>query len=429
MTQQLRPAPTSDLGSHTPRRPLPRCPRPHCGGNMIAKRDGDYVMSSCLACGRRVNEQYRPTTLAYEVKLPPRAFEAPPTRANKPRPKPTLDVPEPELTKLVGRYCDLRQRGCTQKAIRAKTNWPRHYPSLLLEEARQREIPVGLVSQAHAFDTWLLTVHDAGTDLRSIQRMSGQTPAKTKRKLTQALDNASQSPDALIIRGPDGSPGRVSWTTADGHLAHRAFDGPFPRGYPISDAIDQCREVLIRLTAIGNAHARNRTFTMLLMAEAGLHTLDHRAGKEIYNVLHGAGLNDDAKRTVLLKLHDNREVGLLLLDRCGVSPRWLVGNRARFLSRRLREHGFSPAVVRTIVEHMGHNPNTYYNIGAEHRIPRPTPDTLEQCANALRQAGADDRRIDDALSTLGVPPSGHWPPRHHQATAHTAPVCRLKDAG
>ena len=379
---------------------------------MVRTRDGDYVLSTCLACGRPVNEEHQPMSLAYEVKLPPRAFEAPPPRS---RPRPTLNVPEPELTKLVEQYCDLMRRGFKHAAIAARKGWPRHYPSLLLEEATKREIPDVQVSQAHAFDTWLLTVHDAGTDLRSIQRMSGQTPAKTKRKLTQALDEASrQSQDDLIIRGPDGNPGRVSWTTSDGQLAHRAFDGPFPRGYPVNDAIDQCREVLIRLTATGNAHARNRAFTMLLMAEAGLHTLDHRAGKEIYNALHGAGLNDDAKRTVLLKLHDNREVGLLLLDRCGVSPRWLVGNRARFLSRRLREHGFSPAVVRTIVEHMGHNPNTYYNIGAEHRIPRPTPDTLEQCANALRQAGADDRRINDALSTLGVPPSGHWPPRHQR---------------
>ena len=122
-------------------------------------------------------------------------------------------------------------------------------------------------------------------------------------------------------------------------------------------------------------------------------------------------MDDDAKRTVLLKLHDNREVGQLLLDRCGVSPRWLTANQARFLSRRLREHEFAPALVRTIVEHSGHNPEPYYMIGVEYRIPRPSPEALEECADALRQAGADDQRTGTALGTLGVPSSGHWRPR------------------
>ena len=259
----------------------------------------------------------------------------------------------------------------------------------------------------------MLTAHDAGTDLDAIQQKSGYTPQQTERKLTAALDEASrQSPDSLIVPGPDGNPGRVSWTTPDGHLAHRAFDGPFPRGYPINDALEQCREVLIRLTATGSCHARNRAYTMLLMAEACLHSFDRQAGKEIRNVLHNAGLDDDAKRTVLLKLHDNPEVGQLLLDRCGVSPQWLTANRARFLSRHLREHEFAPALARTVVEHAGHNPDPYYMIRSDYRIPEPTPEALEECADALRQAGADDQRIDAALATLGVPSGGHWPPRN-----------------
>ena len=333
-----------------PRRRAPACPRRHCGGTLVRSRDGDHVTITCISCGRSVHDQYRPTNLAYEIRLPPQAFEAPPTLTTRPRPKPTLDVPEPELTKLVERYCDLRRRGFTQKAIRTKTGWPRHYPSLLLEEARKRQIPDALASQAHAFETWLLTVHDSGADLDTIQRMSGYTPQETKRKLAAALDEASrQNPDSLIVPGPDGNPGRVSWTTSNGHLAHRAFDGPFPRGYPISDAIDQCRDVLIRLVATGRENARDRAYTMLLMAEAGLHTFNHQLGKEIRNVLHNAGLDDDAKRTVLLHLHEHPSVGKLLLDRCGVRSRWLTGKRARFLSRRLREHGFPPAVIRMVV--------------------------------------------------------------------------------
>ena len=405
-----QPAPS---GNGQPRRQMPKCSRPHCGGNLVTHRNGDYVTITCIACGRSVHDQFRPTNPAYEVGVPPQAFETPPTLTSKPRPKPTLDISEPRLTKLVEQYCDLRRRGFTQEAIRSRTGWPPHYPSLLLEEARKREIPDAEASQAQAYEEWLLTAYDAGTDLDAIQKKSGYTPQETDRKLAEALDEASrQSPDSLIVAGPDGSPGRVSWTTADGQLAHRAFDGPFPRGYPISDAIEQCREVLIRLTATGSEHARNRAYTMLLMAEAGLHAFDRQAGKEICNVLHNAGLDDDAKRTVLLKLHDNHEVGQLLLDRCDVSPQWLTVKRARSLSRRLREHGFAPALVRTVVEHAGHNADPYYMIGPDYRIPEPTPEALEECADALRQAGADDQRIDTALGTLGVPSGERWPPRN-----------------
>ena len=98
--------------------------------------------------------------------------------------------------------------------------------------------------------------------------------------------------------------------------------------------------------------------------------------------------------------------------RCGVRSRWLTDDRARCLSRRLREHGFALALARTVVEHTGHNSDAYYMIGAEYRIPEPTPEDLEKCADALRQAGADDQRIDTALATLGVPSGGHWPPRN-----------------
>ena len=128
-------------------------------------------------------------------------------------------------------------------------------------------------------------------------------------------------------------------------------------------------------------------------------------------------MDDDAKRTVLLHLHENPQVGQLLLDRCGISPRWLNAHRARTLSRRLREHGFAPALVRAVVEFTGHNPDTYYMIGPEYRIPKPEPDALVKCADALRLAGADNQRIETALSTLGVPPGGHWPPRHRTPTS------------
>ena len=52
-----------------------------------------------------------------------------------------LDMPEPELTEILEQYCDLRRRGFDQAAIKTKASWPRHYPSLLLEEAQRREMP------------------------------------------------------------------------------------------------------------------------------------------------------------------------------------------------------------------------------------------------------------------------------------------------
>lgn len=98
-----------------------------------------------------------------------------------------------------------------QTAIRTKNGWPRHYPNLLLEEATKREMPDALASQAHAFETWVLTAHDAGDDLEVIQRISGYAPQQTQRKLATALDEASRrNPDSMIVPGPDGSPGRVS---------------------------------------------------------------------------------------------------------------------------------------------------------------------------------------------------------------------------
>ena len=78
-----------------------------------------------------------------------------------------------------------------------------------------------------------------------------------------------------------------------------------------------------------------------------MHTFDREAGRELYDAMHNAGLDDDAKRTVVLKLHDHPHVQQLLLQRFGINPRWLDGKRARFLSRRNRQYGHSPAFTRT----------------------------------------------------------------------------------
>ena len=109
----------------------------------------------------------------------------------KSKSKPKLDVPEPELTAMLEKYCDLRRRGFTQQAIQTRAKWPKHYPSLLLKEAQRRKMPGSQQSQQQAVTEWLLAMFDAGTELRVIQRMSALTDEQSKSRLKAALDAAS----------------------------------------------------------------------------------------------------------------------------------------------------------------------------------------------------------------------------------------------
>ena len=323
-----------------------------------------------------------------------------------------LDMPEPELAEMLQQYCDLRRRGFNQKAIQTKANWTRHYPSLLLKEAQRRAMPGSQKSQEQAVTEWLLEMYDAGTELRIIQRASAYTGQQTKSKLQAALDAASgPTPTGLIIRGLDGEPARVSWLDPNGHLMHRPFDGAFPAKYPAELALRQCTEVAQRLVGQRSKVARDRAYTMLLMAEVGLHSFDYEAGRQVYAEMEAGNIDEDAKRTVILKLHSDPNVAQLLLQRCGISSRWLTGNEARTLSRRLRHYEFSPAFTRNVIEHLGHDPDTYYIIGADYRIPEPSAEWKAHAIQALQKAGFSDETIESALATLGVPPGGHHPPK------------------
>ena len=341
--------------------------------------------------------------------MPPRD----PQMANSRRKyKPKLDVPEPALTAMLEKYCDLRRRGFGQKAIQTKAKWPRHYPSLLLKEAQRRKMPGSQGSQQQAVTEWLLAMFDAGTELRVIQRMSAFTRLQAKNRLQTALDAASgPAPTDIIIRNPDGEPTRVSWLDTNGELMHRPFDGAFPADYPNALAVRQCTEVLYRLVNYPNNSARDRAYTMLSMAQGGLHSFDYDSGKLVNAELERTGLDEDAKHTVIVKLHPHPSVGQLLLQRCGMSSKWLTGNRARSLSRLMRHYQFSPAFTRNLVERLGNNPDTYYMIGADYRIPEPSEEGKDQCIQALQEAGFTNDRIENALSTLDVPPGGHHPPK------------------
>ena len=50
-------------------------------------------------------------------------------------------------------------------------------------------------------------------------------------------------------------------------------------------------------------------------------------------------------------------------------------------------------------------------IGADYRIPEPSKEAKVQCIQALQQIGFTTQNIQSALSTLGVPPGGHHPPK------------------
>ena len=157
--------------------------------------------------------------------------------------------------------------------------------------------------------------------------------------------------------------------------------------------------------------ARDRAYTMLSMVQAGLHSFDYDSGRWVNAVLEKAHLDEDAKHTVIMKLHPHPSVGQLLLQRCGISSKWLTSNRARLMSRRLRDYEFSPAFIRNLLEHIGVDPNTYYAIGPDYRIPEPSQEEKDQCIQALQQIGFATQNIGIALATLGVPPGGHHPPK------------------
>ncbi len=343
--------------------------------------------------------------------MPPRDPK-PDNGRRRSKPKLKLDMPEPELSKMLEQYCDLRRRGFGQEMIRIKASLPKHYPSLLLAEAQRRDMPGSQKSQPQAVTEWLLAMYDAGTELIVIQRASALSNPQTKNKLQAALDTASgPAPNGLIIRNLDGTPARVSWLGTNGTLMHRPFDGAFPADYPAELAIRQCTEVAQRLVGQQSKAARDRAYHMLLMAEDGLHSFDHEAGRQLHADLEAAHMDEDAKRTVILKLHPDPNVGKLLLQRCGINPRWLKRNEARTLSRRLRDEEFSPALTRNLVEYLGNDPNTYYIIGADYRIPEPSADGKAHATQSLLNAGFSDETIEAALATLGVPPSGHHPPK------------------
>ena len=124
--------------------------------------------------------------------MPPRDPK-PANNRRKYEPKLKLDVQEPALTAMLEKYCDLRRRGFGQKAIQIKASWPRHYPSLLLEEAQRRDMTGSQGSQAQAVTEWLLAMFDAGTERWQTKAPTTRLETRSRRP-TRHLKNWTRHP-------------------------------------------------------------------------------------------------------------------------------------------------------------------------------------------------------------------------------------------
>ena len=121
-------------------------------------------------------------------------------------------------------------------------------------------------------------------------------------------------------------------------------------------------------------------------------------------------LDEDAKHTVIMKLHPHPSVGQLLLQRCGKRSKWLTGNGARSLSRLMRHYEFSPAFIRNLVERLGNNPDTYYMIGADYRIPEPSEEAKGPvhpsiAGNWVHHPEHPERLVDVGRAARRTPPA------------------------
>ena len=313
---------------------------------------------------------------------------------------------------MLEQYCELRRRGFGQQAIQTKASWPRHYPSLLLEEAQRRDMPGAQGSQAQAVTEWLLAMFDAGTEHRVIQRMSAFTGLQTNKQLKAALDAASgPAPTDIIIRNLDGTPARVSWLDTNGNLMHRPFDGAFPADYPAAAR----RSGNVQKSCTG--YWATQTIPPVIVPtpccpwqRPACTRSTTTPERRVHAELDRAGLDEDAKRTFILKLHPHPSVGQLLVQRCGMSSKWLTGNKARSLSRLMRHHEFSPAFTRNVVEHLGNNPDTYYIIGADYRIAEPSrrgkgPVHTSVAGSRVQRRHHRERLVDVGSPARRTPPA------------------------
>ena len=64
------PAPHDIRRNRPSRRRLPQLLRPNYSGELVMKRDSDYVVLTCAVCDRDTTHRYMPRSLTYEVRTP-----------------------------------------------------------------------------------------------------------------------------------------------------------------------------------------------------------------------------------------------------------------------------------------------------------------------------------------------------------------------
>lgn len=243
-------------------RTLPRRQRPpchRCGGHIQTRRVADYLVISCISCGLRENIP-EPRTPVFHLGVPP--------------------IPRlPEDAYFGGTDRDLRYS--------------------------------------------ILAMFDAGIEVDAIKRELDYTGTDVELHLHNMLNVASgPQPKKFVTVAPDGISGRVSWVDDQGRLWHRAFDGPFPKGYPRAKAIEQCREVLWELMYIPGTTSNDRALGMLHMAERGLHTFSTDDGRRFYSFLNDLGLDDEAKKRRIAESYEKPQVQRILQQRTGLLYCW-----------------------------------------------------------------------------------------------------------
>ena len=167
----------------------------------------------------------------------------------------------------------------------------------------------------------------------------------------------------------------MSWVDFGGTLLHRPFDGAFPPDYPQHEARSQCAAVLNLMLNQPYLPARSRAYAMFEMAEAGLHSFDHEAGRQLCEALNMASMDPLMKQRFIVHLHESPQVGELLLRRCGFNPAGAIR------TQNLSSHD-NPDYLRNMSPDRGH-----LNTGVR---SAQSIMTRTACLKAIRAAGIND---------------------------------------
>ena len=253
------------------------------------------------------------------------APRCPETADSRRKAKPSLDVPEPELTAMLEQCCDLRRRGFSQNEIQGKLQLTRQQTRLLLAEAARREMPGSQENQSDAVAEWLLSCFDAGIEISAIP--ADVRPHGTGNKAA-AQTGAGHRQRQPAFRPHHTSTGRNTRPrvlarprrTAHAPTVRRRLSQPTTRPKRHWSSATRWSSRCSTTQTVPPETAPTPCCTSPRVE------CTPSTAKRVGNSTTPCTTPDSMttpKRTVVLKLHDHPHVQLLLLQRCGISPRWL----------------------------------------------------------------------------------------------------------